>query len=51
MEGLGAGIAIVAFLVIAIVLWVSFMSVDKDRIAAYVKERGGRIVSINWAPW
>ena len=24
---------------------------DKDRITAYVQERGGRIVSINWAPF
>jgi hypothetical protein len=27
------------------------MSMDKGRITAYVQERGGRIVSISWAPF
>lgn len=26
-------------------------SVDKDRIASYVQERSGRIISISWAPF
>jgi hypothetical protein len=50
MEGVGVGIAVVVFIVVGIVIWVAFMSMDKDRITAYVQERGGRIVSINWAP-
>src|SRR6266478_350007 len=51
MEGLGAGFAIVAFITIGIVIWVGSMSMDKDRITAYIQERGGRIVSVNWAPF
>lgn len=26
-------------------------SLDKDRIAGYIRERGGRVLSINWAPF
>lgn len=40
------------FLIVAVVigLWVGSMSLDKSRIEGYVRERGGRIVSISWAP-
>jgi hypothetical protein len=26
-------------------------SLDKDRVRAYIEERGGRVVSINWSPF
>jgi hypothetical protein len=51
MEGVGAGIALVVIVVIGVVIWMASMSMDKDRIMAYLQERGGRIVSINWAPF
>ncbi|HZT80353.1 MAG TPA: hypothetical protein VFA26_09030 [Gemmataceae bacterium] len=38
-------------MIVGIGLWVASMSMDKGRITSYVKERGGRIVSINWAPF
>jgi hypothetical protein len=41
----------VVLLVVGIALWIGSMSMDKNRIAAYVEERGGRIVSIDWAPF
>jgi hypothetical protein len=31
--------------------WLVAMSMDKSRITAYVEERGGRVVSISWAPF
>jgi hypothetical protein len=51
MEGIGAGIAVVAFIGIGIAIWLASMSMDKSRITDYVRGRGGRIVSINWAPF
>src|SRR5216683_716114 len=51
MEGFGVAVMIVVFAVLGIGIWVASMSMDKDRITAYVRERGGRIVSINWAPF
>jgi hypothetical protein len=38
-------------IVAGIAVWIGSMSLDKDRIAAYLAERGSRIVSINWAPF
>ena len=36
---------------IAFVIWVFSWEVDRERITAYVQERGGRVVSIHWAPF
>lgn len=45
------GFAILAFLVVGIVIWVAAMSFDKDRIRDYIQGRGGRVISIDWAPF
>ena len=37
--------------VITVVMWVLASSTDRNRIAKYVQERGGRIVSIAYAPF
>jgi hypothetical protein len=49
----GAGIAVLFFLAIVggIGIWVLTMSLDKSRITDYIQQRGGRIVSISWAPF
>jgi hypothetical protein len=38
-------------LVVGIALWMFSMSLDKGRITDYIQQRGGRIVSVNWAPF
>jgi hypothetical protein len=35
----------------AIAIWFLSFSLDRTRIAEYIQQRGGRIVSINWAPF
>lgn len=51
MEGAFGAVAFIVALVLGIGLWTLSMSMDKDRITAYIRERGGRIVSISWAPF
>jgi hypothetical protein len=51
MEGAGAVVAVVLVIVAGIGLWVFFMSLDKSRITEYIQQRGGRVVSISWAPF
>jgi len=51
MEGLGIGVAIVVFAGIGLVIWIASMSMDKSRITEYIEQRGGRVVSISWAPF
>lgn len=51
MEGLGFGISIVVIAGIGILVWAASMSMDKARITEYVRQRGGRVVSISWAPF
>jgi hypothetical protein len=51
MDGFWPGVLIVVALGIVIAVWVGSMSMDKSRITAYVEERGGRIISISWAPF
>jgi hypothetical protein len=46
-----AGIGILFLIVVGIAIWALFMSMDKNRITEYIRERGGRIVSISWAPF
>jgi hypothetical protein len=46
-----AGFAILAVLAIAIAVRLLAGSADRDRIEAYVRERGGRVLSIQWAPF
>jgi hypothetical protein len=51
MEGTGIAVLIILFIGLGIGLWVFSMSLDKSRITDYVQQRGGRIVSISWAPF
>jgi hypothetical protein len=51
MEGFGAIAVFMVVAVLGIGLWAASMSLDKDRIEGYIRERGGRIVSVNWAPF
>jgi hypothetical protein len=51
MEGAVIGLVLVVVFIVVIGLWSFSMSLDKDRITSYVQERGGRIVSISWAPF
>jgi hypothetical protein len=44
-------VAFAAVIVLAIAFWLFARSMDRDRITNYVQERGGRIVSISWAPF
>jgi hypothetical protein len=46
----GAGIVFLAGGA-AIVFWLVSFGLDRQRIAAYVEDHGGRIVSITWAPF
>ena len=41
----------VVFVAIAIGGWIASYSFDKSRITQYVEGRGGRVVSITWAPF
>ena len=45
------GFAILAFVGVGLLIWLASMSLDNGRIKSYVEERGGRIVSIHWAPF
>jgi hypothetical protein len=47
---MGSGM-IFLFLLLALGLWALSFTTDKQRITNYVQERGGRIVSISWAPF
>jgi len=51
MEGVGFGIFVVLAIFAGIGIWVFSMSLDKERITDYIRQQGGRIVSINWAPF
>jgi hypothetical protein len=51
MAQFGIAAIIAVFFVVAIGAWVFSMSMDKDRITAYIQDKGGRIVSISWAPF
>jgi hypothetical protein len=46
-----AAVSIIFVILVVVAWWFAASSMDKDRIAAYVGERDGRIVSINWAPF
>jgi hypothetical protein len=51
MEDFGFPILMLLFVLFGIAMWIANMSLDKERITDYVRTRGGRIVSINWAPF
>jgi hypothetical protein len=51
MEGLGIAIVFVIFAVIGLAIWFVQKGMDEQRITDYIQERGGRVVSINWAPF
>src|SRR5687768_5328034 len=36
---------------LGIVLWMLTFGLDKGRITEYVHQRGGRVISISWAPF
>jgi len=44
-------VVIVLFMIVALVSWFASFSLDQDRIHSDVQSRGGRVVSINWAPF
>lgn len=46
-----AGIAILGVLALVLALRLFSDSLDRDRIAAYVEQHGGRVLSIQWAPF
>jgi hypothetical protein len=50
MGGAGAAVFVI-LIVLGIGFWLLFFSLDKSRITDYVQQRGGRIVSISWAPF
>ncbi|MCI0589287.1 MAG: hypothetical protein L0323_20925 [Planctomycetes bacterium] len=41
---------VLVFVVLAVLIRVAAGSFDKERIERYVEERGGRVISISWAP-
>jgi hypothetical protein len=45
------GVVIVTFVVIAIVVRLLAGGMDGDRVRAYIEERGGRLLSSDWAPF
>ena len=45
------GFFIVVFLLIGFLSWMASWPMDKSRITEYIENDGGRIVSINWAPF
>jgi hypothetical protein len=47
------GVILLFFLGVAAVIAIRLGagSLDKDRIADYIRERGGRVISIDWAPF
>ncbi len=51
MEGVGIAFFFVVALLVGFGIWAFTMGLDKDRIKDYVHERGGRIISISWAPF
>jgi len=51
MEAVGFAVLAVVVIVAVIGIWSVSMSLDKDRITDYIQQRGGRIVSIGWAPF
>ena len=44
-------VLILVFLVVGILFWVLASSSDRNRIEDYIQQRGGRVVSIVWAPF
>lgn len=51
MEGACTAVGTVLLVAVFIGMWILSMSMDKNRITDYIRERGGRIVSISWAPF
>jgi hypothetical protein len=51
MEGVGIALLVVFAIVAVIGICVLLMNLDKTRIRDYIQERGGRVVSISWAPF
>ena len=51
MESVTPILLIVLFVGVVVAMWTLGMGLDKSRITEYVHGRGGRIVSINWAPF
>lgn len=45
------GFIIVVMALASFLIWIGARSMDKDRIRSYIEECGGRVVSINWAPF
>ncbi len=43
--------AVLGFVLLAVVIRLAVGSTDRSRIEEYVTDRGGRVVSITWAPF
>src|SRR5438045_2342098 len=42
---------LVLVLVVGVAMWILKGSMNRSRIAEYIQQRGGRVVSITWAPF
>ena len=51
MGGAGVFLIIVAFIVVGVLIRLMAGGADHERIRAYVRERGGAVHSIQWAPF
>jgi hypothetical protein len=51
MEAIGVAVLVVLAVLAVVGGWALRLRLDKNRIEDYVRRRGGRVVSINWAPW
>jgi hypothetical protein len=51
MEGAGVAVFVIFAVIVGIGSWMLATSMDNTRITDYIRERGGRVVSINWAPF
>lgn len=51
MEGSGVIGLFLLFILGGLGIWIFSMSLDKGRIGDYVRQRGGRVVSVSYAPF
>ncbi len=51
MEAVGIAVLVVLAVLVVVGGFALRMRLDKDRIEDYVRGRGGRVISINWAPF
>jgi hypothetical protein len=51
MESVGSVLIVILVFAASLGFWLFLKGLDKSRITDYVQDRGGRIVSIGWAPF